>query len=219
MLKTLALLALPAIAFGAITGSPEPTFPGMSPHFWMDLGNDNFVPGQPDDHKTASWAFGARDEDCVLGGEYIMETNKAAGTRQDVLAVNLGMVMCEESGYRFSMSLGFRNYHGIKGQELQNFDHSHTSDPNLYLTYDDNDLTGVWMCDARQTKLVPCGDQLAGYHWVLQDAITSKANEIDEAVQKVYQGVSFRAGLKLEALTASLTVGQHASYATIGVAW
>ncbi len=256
MLKTLALACLPCLAFTATTGSPDPVFPGPSPGLWMDLGNDNFLPEQPDDRKTASWAFGARDGDWLLGGEYDMLTSKTKGTRQDVLTGMIGGVLVEESGYRFSTSVGIRNYHGIGGQDLQNFDHSHTNDPSLHLRYDDNIMTGVWMCDIRQTKVIPVGDQVLGYFWVAQDCITSRANEVevwggpcaditqhgelpsfvwigcgyryhgggyygttDEDTQKAYQGFSIRSGLRLQALSVSLTVGSHASYATLGVCW
>lgn len=255
MLKTLALLCCPTLMWAATQGSPEPTFPGLSPHLWVDVGNDNLVPNQPDDRLTASWALGARDGDWLLGAEYGMLTDKAGQSRQDELTIMLGSCLIDESGYRFSISGGVRNYHCINGQDLQNGEHKRVGDPELDLPYDPNLLTAVMCFDFRQTKIYDLDSYRAGYFYVMQDTITSRANEVevwggpvldctgddrtlpsflwvgagfrsyeggyygptDATVSKAYCGWSFRGGVRLQDLTASLVIGNHASYATIGL--
>ncbi len=116
MLKLLFLVLFPVLAFAATQGSPEPSYPGLSPSYWVDFGNDNLVPNQPDDHLTASWAVGARDQEWLLGAEYGMLTSQSTKTRQDELTCMLGLMLIDEDGYRFSMSGGFRNYHNMNGE-------------------------------------------------------------------------------------------------------
>lgn len=180
IMRLLALLVLcPAIAFGAVHGSPEPQYPGPSPHVWASLGNDNFLPGQPDDRLTGSLALGWQNAGLTLGAEYDMLTADGNGTRQDELTLTVGGVLWNEDQTRLVVSGGVRTFQPMNGDDTQNSVHRALGDNHLALQYDNSITTPIVMFDLYQYYPMVVGDDSVGFFWRGQDAFHARGNEIE----------------------------------------
>lgn len=176
-MKTLLLLLFSITSLSAaVNGSPMTTQPGPQPQLWMECGNDNFLPHQPDDNLTAEWKGGFIINKYVVAGfSYDMLTEKnyngiqKTGIREDELTLVAGPHPLVYNGYHQHVLLqicaGLVYDGNLGGKFAQNNFHSSTSENSIDAKYDNNKLTSSYIAmvdirdDMKIFKDVKCETQ------------------------------------------------------------
>ena len=159
--RGLAVAAVPAWAWSAIAGLPEPPTPRDLPQAWFSVNDDMFGDAilDTDDFRTGNANGGLCIGRLVIAGDYSVLTHRLDpsydnGTRSDELSLTIGARLEDllPDGLRerslLIAGIGTRIDGNLGGERLQNAIHRRFGFPQTSLTYDhaDDSTTGLGYC-------------------------------------------------------------------------